>query len=127
MTMTKRSNEFDAYSIRVRSPSGTLFLVVNELNGRLDNIQIYIGKTGSQVYAYVNSLADLVNLAISSGATLEDVITVLSNHTSDKVSYHENVPIRSDIDAIVFGLLRYKQTKYRESNNYARPILRQIK
>lgn len=131
MTMTmKKSKErdtYNAYSIRIRSPSGTMFLVVNEVDEKIDNVQLYIGKTGSILYAYVNSVADLINLALSSGASIEDVITVLSNQTSDKISYHENVVIRSDVDAIVYGLLRYKHMKYKANNEYARPILRQVR
>jgi hypothetical protein len=119
-------DRFDAYSFKIHSPSGAMFLVVNEFEGKLNSVQIYIGKTGSQVYAYVNAIGDLINLSLRNGFSLEDIITILSNQTSDKLVYAKTSPVRSDIDSIVLGFLRYKQQKYSEKYELPRvkPILR---
>ena len=127
MKRTNLSSEvFAAYSFRIRAPSGTMFLVANESEGKLDNVQIYIGKTGSNLYAYVNAIADLINVALANGASLEDIISTLSNLTSDKVVYNENTPVRSDIDAIVFAFLRYKQQKFLEQKPSRKPYIRRL-
>jgi hypothetical protein len=121
--MRKMMEKFDAYSIRVHSPSGSVFVVVNELAGRVDNVQLYLGKSGSMTFASTAALGELINLALSKHASIEDVISTLSNITSDKLVYHGEITIRSEIDAVVSALMTYKKYRGRDVNR-SREILR---
>lgn len=123
MTMMTKSN---AYSIKLRSPSGTIFVVISEGdNGRPIMVQIYLGKTGSNLFAYLNAIGELITALLKVDKSIDDVITLLSNTTADKLVYNGNIPIRSDIDAIIYALLRYKKEKFIELSPPQKRILNQ--
>lgn len=109
---------YNCYSIRVKASSGTMFVVVSEDNkGNPCMVQIFLGKTGSTLFALLNTIAELINNLLDSGKSIEDVIVAISNTTSDKIVFSGNVPVRSDTDAIVYALMRYKREKYFRTNS----------
>lgn len=104
----------NSYSIKVDSPDGTMFVVIGERNNRPAHVQIFVGKSGSNLIAYNYAIASLINFAFETGQTIEKVIELLSNITSDKTSYQKNIPIRSGVDAIIYAFMTYKKEKYAE-------------
>ena len=106
---------FDGAVIRVATPDGTLFLIVDEdTSGKPVDIRMEIGKAGTAIRAWSEAAGKLLTLAINKGVTLEEVITEISNITSDRLVYHGRVPIRSGPDGLAYGLVRYKGHKYDE-------------
>ena len=108
---------FDAYSIKVRSPSGNITVVLNEDKGKLVFVQIYVGKTGSILYAWTNAVSELITTLIQNAVSLDTIMSSLANITSDRLVKKGQVPIRSDVDAIVYALGLYKKQKFQERNN----------
>lgn len=108
-------DRFDGAVVRVPTPDGTLFLIVDEdASGRPCMIRFEIGKVGSALRAWTEAVGRLITLSLSKGATLEDVITEVSNITSDRIAYAGRVPIRSGPDGLAYGLVKYKGHKYDE-------------
>lgn len=121
-TMTMKKSEFDSYAIKVKSVSGSLILVVNEDEGRPHSIQIYIGKTGSNLFAFSSALAELISFLLQQGYEILDIISLLSNTTSDKLVYNGDIPVRSDVDAIAYALMKYKKEKARAEKKTSRNV-----
>ena len=111
-----KTDFFDAIAIKVRAPSGKMIVVINEHENKPHSIQIYIGKTGSTLFAWTSGLAELVSLALQGGITLEKIMSALSNITSDKLVRDGEVLIRSDIDALVYAMNKYKHNRYNQSD-----------
>lgn len=105
-----------AYSVKVRSPNGTMFIVIGEENNKPVHVQVFIGKAGSNLVAYATTIALLCTKLLEVGISLESIIELISNTTSDKSVFHGNIPIRSDVDAIVYAFGRYRKQKYNERN-----------
>lgn len=103
--------------IRVPTPDGTMFLMIDEdESGKPVMIRLEIGKVGSALRAWTDVTGRLITLAIANGATLEDIVTEISNITSDRLVYNRRIPIRSGPDGIAYGIMQYKGLKYDEMN-----------
>lgn len=101
--------------IKVVTPDGTLFVTVLEEHGKPIAFRLEIGKAGSTLRAWCDALGASTTLALQHGVTIEDIITELSNISSDKLTYTEQqVPVRSGPDGFVVALMRYRQSKYEE-------------
>lgn len=103
-------------AIKVRTPNATLYVVIAEDEHKNPcMIQIHAGKSGSGLAAWAYGLAEMINLHLENDGSIEDIITKLSNTTSDQVSFTDGkFKIRSDVDGIVYALLRYKYERYKE-------------
>ena len=115
----------NAYAINVPAPSGSLTVVISEESNKPDMIQLYLGKTGSNVFAYLTTISSLITTLFRLNINIDEIISLLSNTTADKLVYKGNIPIRSDIDAIVYAMLVYKREKYGELHLPRNKILNQ--
>lgn len=105
---------YDCVVIETKTPDGTLFTTINELNNKPDNFQLQIGKAGSTLRAWTDAVATLATLAIQHGATIEDIITAISNFSSDRVAFTQGTtPIRSGPGGFVHALMRYKAERWK--------------
>lgn len=103
--------------IRKLTPDGTLFVIIDEdAEGNPAQIRVQIGKAGSGLAAWTFAFSQLLTLAMQHGATIEDVITVLSNTNSDRLVYDRNTPIKSGPAGVVQALLSYNVAKAVELN-----------
>jgi hypothetical protein len=116
MTPLVMSNEFDAYVIRKETPDGTLFVTIDHYKNtkKIAQIRAFIGKSGSKLNAWTFACSQLITLALAKGATIEDLITLLSNTNSDRLVYDGNVPITSGPAGLVQALIAYNHERYRE-------------
>lgn len=109
MQVTMLDNEV----IRVRTPDGTLFaIVVENADGSLNSVQFTIGKAGASVAAWANALAEVMTLSIQKGASLEELITVLSGITSQREARSLGSTCRSGPEGVWQALVRYKHSKF---------------
>lgn len=114
------AERYNSITIRSRTPDGTMFVNIMEDNetGKPCEIQIIIGKAGTNLRAWTDSVSRLVTMVLKCGGTLEDIITELSNTTSDKLIIDDSqVPVRSGPDGFVMALMKYKGHKYHEMSN----------
>jgi hypothetical protein len=101
--------------IEVTTPDGTMFVTILELNNKPIGFRLEIGKSGSTLRAWCEAVGQLATLAIQAGISLDDIITELSNLSSDKLVFTgKQVPVRSGPDGFVVALMRYRQSKYDE-------------
>lgn len=119
------SGSFNSAVVAVDSPEGGQMFVtiIEDNNGKPFEFMMHIGKAGSALNAWCSALASMANIVIANGGTIEDIITGLSNITSDRIAYVSgDVPVRSGPDAFVLALVKYqrnradrikKQMKYR--------------
>jgi hypothetical protein len=103
-------------TIQVPTPDGTMFVTITEdKNGAPNAVFIHIGKAGASVSTWAQALARMVSLALDNGAKLEDVMTELSNHTTDRVRVtNDGELVRSGIDGVWVALMKYKRAKFDE-------------
>lgn len=99
----------DNITIRIRTPDGTLFVMVNEKDGKPESIFLQIGKAGAAVGAWANALAGILTLAIEKGATLDELINTLANITSDRSARTIESNCRSGPEGVWMGLVRYRK------------------
>ena len=132
-------NEQQVYATtttKVRTPDGTMFVIVlDDDNGKPVGVQINIGKAGSSLSAWANATTALVTKMLDSGIGLNEVITELSELTTDKIvlSGDANIPVRSGPDGLCYALMEYRKSKFKDlvrtleggDENYRPPTLAQ--
>jgi ribonucleoside-diphosphate reductase alpha chain len=113
MTRNKRDlmadrDKFDSVNFYIESPSGTVNVIVAEDSpGKINQVFILIGKTGTEMRAMTDALARMITFAVRSNE-LSDVLAELSSITSDKViRTTKGVDVRSVPEAIYIALMRY--------------------
>ncbi len=101
-------------TIRVETPDGTLFVTISEdESGKPVAIWLHMGKTGAAVTAWAQAMSRMMTLALDKGATVNDIASELSNHTSDKSRTQKNgIVVRSGIEGVFYALMQYKRDKY---------------
>lgn len=97
------------WSFRWKTPDGACTIFVSDES--TPHIQIFIGKAGSTISAWAWALAEMTNFALSS-QTLEAVIEKLSDISSDRSVFSNNVHCRSTAEALAFSLIEYKRAKH---------------
>lgn len=109
--------KFTGMTYRVDTPIGTMFInVMEDMTNKAIGIDIYIGKAGSETNAWSHGMARVINCALDHGASIDDIISELSNHTSDRGirKFGDNIPVRSGPDGICVALMMYTREKYDE-------------
>lgn len=107
--MTADQDIFDSITFHIDSPDGTVNVIfVEESPGKLHNVIVLVGKSGSGTRALVDALARMITFALQSH-DLTDVINELSSITSDKARLTTGgVTVRSIPEAIYLAMLRYR-------------------
>lgn len=105
----------DFYSnvvIKIPAPSGNAYVtIVEDIDGNIHKIFFHIGKAGSQVNAWCEGLARMVELSLQH-KSINEVINELSQITSSNIIRSTNgVTTRSDIEAFVLALMKYRNSK----------------
>ena len=103
-------------TIEVEVPEGQMYVSITEEENAPRLVLINIGKTGSRLAAWADSVGRLVSLALRSGLALPAIISELSGITSDRVHrYKSGVVLRSGPDGVAYALHKYMQEKSREA------------
>lgn len=96
-------------TIRIRTPDGTLFAIINERDNKPESFMLKIGKAGLAVGAWANALGAVMTLAIEKGATLDELINTLANITSDRSARTIESNCRSGPEGVWMALVRYRK------------------
>lgn len=103
---------FTSPTVRVETPDGTMFVIFDEKDDMtLVNIRLVIGKAGSNLTAWTETVSRLLAIALSRGATLDEILTEISTQTSDRMVYNRNVPIRSGPEGLAYAIQKYRWDK----------------
>ena len=102
---------YNAVVVKIVTPEGTAFLIINEDpdSGQPVGFDLQFGKSGMTIRAWAFALSRTMTLAVSHGASIEDLIQELSNITSDQINSNG---IRSGVDGVVRGLIRYQSDSF---------------
>lgn len=105
-----------ARTVRVSTPDGTLFVhIAEDDKGKLKQIMLNLGKAGTAASAWANALASSLTMSIELGATLEDILALLSNITSSSAP---RIAIggkcSSGPEGVWMALMRYRREKHEE-------------
>ena len=102
--------------VKIRTPDGKAFLIIDEDPETSNPIRfdLQLGKSGTSLRSWSYAMGRMLTLSVKNGATIEDVITELSNVTTDKYSGG----VRSGIDGLVKGLMRYQSDKFINLTSY---------
>lgn len=121
----------DTAAIRVETPDGTMFVLVDEdvTTQKPIAIRINIGKAGSPLMAWASAAAELVTLLLESGIDAHKILEKLTDIHSDKLAHSSGIPIYSGPDGLANALLLYlkhvEEEKYeRGESGYRRPFIK---
>lgn len=96
------------HSFRWKTPDGDCTIFI--LDSDPVQVQLFIGKGGSTMGAWAWALAEMTNFALES-RSLDEVIDKLSDISSDRATFSNNVQCRSTAEALSFSLSEYKRAK----------------
>jgi len=111
------ANSFlQARTVRIVTPDGTLFVhIADDKNGKLKQVMLNMGKAGTSVSAWAYALTEMMNLAIDCGATLEDLLKILSGITSGSgARLGIGGKCTSGPEGVWMALLQYRREKHLE-------------
>jgi len=109
---------FDTSVIKVRTPDGKMFVsVMEDINGRPFKIAIQIGKNGSAIRSWTESVSNLVSRLLENNVPLSAIINDLSSLSTDRVSFNADGIVRSGPDGVVYALFVYMRHKNVQSTN----------
>ncbi len=100
-------------TIRVRTPDGTMFVSVSEHNDEPSHLLIHIGKSGHSLQAWADALARIVSLALRHGVRVQQIITEVSNITTDRRAFSNGISVHSGPEGVAHGLMQYLASKRR--------------
>lgn len=110
MNATLDKDTFPTVSIKVRSPSGTIFVHILENSfGKPVRILINVGKSGSELNAWTDSLARMVTMLLERDEDIFNIVEQLHNMTSDRANLRGHA--RSGPEALAKALLMYVNDK----------------
>lgn len=106
----------NAVSIMCLTPDGTVTVIIEESDtDRPIAVHIYLGKAGSSLQAWAQSLSELISMMLGRGLGISHIIQCLSNQHSDKISRTESgVFIQSGPAGVAYCLHRYNKYKQEE-------------
>src|SRR5258708_28487917 len=84
-------DKFNSVTYKVNTTEGLMFVNIIEDNvGKMIAFDVTIGKAGTLIRSWANSLARIMTIALEHGATIENLIEELSSQTSDAQARRRN-------------------------------------
>lgn len=114
---------YTSYSYKIPSPVGTVFVFVTEVNNEPSFVQLYIGKSGSEVNANAYALQSLSNELLKEFNGFNRLMLHLCDITTDKVIYDfvNHRRVRSLPEALYAALSMYRAMRYPVVSNRRLP------
>lgn len=100
----KRPDSISGFTRKVRTGLGTLYLTVNELNGRPFEVFATIGKSGRSITAKAEAIGRLVSLALRSGVEVADIVAQIKGIGGEHPVFRDKGLLLSIPDAIAWVL-----------------------
>lgn len=102
---------YDNITFNIMTPAGeATIILVEDRPGVLYKVFFTIGKAGSEVNANCYAIAELVSFALQKGASIDEMIKLLEDITSDRpILDLTGSPCRSVPEALFLVLSRYNR------------------
>lgn len=108
------------FTQKVQTGLGTLYLTVNEVNGRPFEVFAIIGRSGRSITAKAEAIGRLVSLALRSGIAVRDVVRQLKGIGGEHPVFKKKGLLLSIPDAVAWILeTRYLQGDSPQPDNYS--------
>lgn len=104
-------------TVDCETPDGSMFVTIMENDdGYPIRIQVIIGKAGTAVMAWAQSISELMTTVLENSGGINKIIETMSNQTSGSPSKRvaNGSRIRSGPEGIVYCLMTYKRMKFQE-------------
>lgn len=103
-------DKMDTLSIREETPDGTAWIhIMEDEPGKIAKITFSIGKAGTSLNTYCYALSELSSALLEEGYSIEDLINLLLDITSDRPARSETSS-RSGPEALANALRKYLQS-----------------
>ena len=108
---TNSPNIFNSYNYRVRTPDGTMYIIIMEdHNGKPFKIDAHVGKAGNAVSQWAQALCGLIDTLWSRGEETGNIVGMLSGFISSRpVQISDGQKIFSGPQGIQQALIFYLQ------------------
>lgn len=111
-----------AYSIRIRTGLGTLYVHIAENSeGHPCLVLINLGKSGAELAAWCDAVARLVTRLVNQPDGIYRAIEELSGLSSNRAQLIQGRMVLSGPDAVAKALLTYRERKFFENKPKNRP------
>lgn len=109
MLQEMEANKFyNSFNIRERTPDGIAYIIITEAKpGEIIRIDYQIGKTGTEIRAYNYAISELSTALLARGCSVEDLIKMLLDITSDRAGRFGAGENRSGVEALANALRKY--------------------
>ena len=116
MRKIANSNIFKSYNIQVRTPDGTMYVVIAEdHSGYPFKIDVFAGKAGTSFSAWAASLAAIIEELWRNKVTTPTVIRLIGDsYTGSFRTNIGNIKVFSGPQGIKYALMRYMNMKKQE-------------
>lgn len=112
--MMLADKSYPCVSIHVPTPDGTMTVnFIEDHDGNLIDVHIFIGKTGASLAAWTNGMSLLLRQLLEVGKDITEILVSLSNITTHRIVYTESskAPIRSGVDGLAYAIMRYNEDR----------------
>lgn len=123
--MNKATDYEQSYTMKVKTPDGTMFIHIIG-NGKPSRMMISIGKSGSSIQAWAESVASLVTMCLEKEVPIGAIMNVLNEITTDRIAYSFGLPVKSGPDGVAHALMLYAnkdKVKYVSPNRWRPPTI----
>lgn|SRR3990167_1171931 len=112
-TVTKKDYIFEGFNIRVRTPEGTIYVIISvDQSEEPKYIFISAGKGGQALAILVNAMANMINKMLDVGISISTIIRCLDTPYSPKYAQNDNgIRIHSVPHGIQWALIQFLQLK----------------
>lgn len=98
--MESRPKTLKGKTTKIPTGYGNLYITINKLDNKPIEIFLTISKSGQSLMAKAEAIGRLSTLALSKGATVEELIEQLRDISGEKPNYYKDKLIKSIPDAL---------------------------
>lgn len=103
-----------SFTYKILTPDGKVFVTIAESDNKPIKILITVGKSGSAISAWANTVAELTSALFEKEASVLEILTIFTNIVSDRLIMHSSgARITSGVDGLRYCLLRYQEARMR--------------
>ncbi len=112
------------FTQKVKTGLGTLYLTVNEVDGKPFEVFATIGKSGRSITAKAEAIGRLVSLALRSGVEVEEIVRQLKGIGGEHPVFQKKGLLLSIPDAVAWVLENHYMKKKNRNNSQMEPSLK---
>lgn len=115
MATKKTPNHYNATSIRVKTPDGTMTVFITEdETGNPFLLNIFLGKAGTSVAAWAAATATLCSALLESRKSgISDLVQMMSGITSARsLRLVDGISVSSGPEGLVLALMKYRDSNF---------------